>query len=129
MTFTGRPTEAIGYVSLTKTHIIVSGFRYSGDVECATSTYVLWSAPRAGGTATLLTKGHHYGMGRAVADGEYIYWMEPAGPDGGTIRRSRVDGGPILDLAKSVKMNYRIEVDGNYVYWLDGAQRILRVPK
>lgn len=127
ITITGIPDNYV--FDLFGTATTLGGVARKLGVDCATTTYTLWSAPIGGGAAKLLTTVTGLMYDPAVS-GEYVYWTEGGCNSSAVptrLMRRRADGsdaplqlytGPAVAHAK---------VKGDYVYWVDG--KLQRVAK
>lgn len=129
---TGLPDFNAAQLALTPTRIVIIGFDYGGSVSCDTSTYAIWSAPRAGGAAVEVMSATGF-IGGFHVDGEVAYWQEPtcngATPKTYLLKRRPVDAStPALSLAKGPTSPTDIQSDAQYMYWLEPLG-IFRTPK
>jgi hypothetical protein len=60
-----------------------------------------------------------YNLGAIAADATNLYWTDWGGPDGGSLQRMPIAGGPITKLAPVAGQALVLVVDSTSVYWID----------
>ena len=114
---------------LTSTHLVGS--------TGAKGMWILWSAPKGGGAATILFTDAQQLSNFAAAKtaGDYVYWIRngvKGTAERSRILRGRVDGGdaPIVIAERTAPFKPLLAVDDAYVYWSgDSEGDVRRSPK